>query len=335
MIAQIDFQTTEPVRTALAAVGRTEDLRFSPDNRLLVLAGFSRNRCLILRIHVELTAAGPRVAADDFMEVTSDSIGAVHGVDFIDDKTMAIANRDGLVAIIEVPSGELAGRSCQVDARRQVRGGLFSKLKSPGSVAVQHEPNGQVSLLVCNNYIHQVTRHVIDPRSRYRVRKNQILLKRGLNIPDGIALSHDGQWIAVSSHGTHDIKIFATSGPLGPDAEPVGILQNANYPHGLRFTPDDRHILVADAGAPLIHVYDQGGGWAGPRDPARSVVVLDDKTFLRGHTNIEEGGPKGLDIDRSNNVVAVTCEERALAFFSLASFTVNQHQASFATSTAP
>ncbi len=34
-----------------------------------------------------------------------------------------------------------------------------------------------------------------------------------------------------------------------------------------------------------------------------------------------EGGPKGLDIDRSGNVVAITCEEQALAFFALAALT--------------
>ncbi|TPL04421.1 hypothetical protein FJ938_16745 [Mesorhizobium sp. B2-4-14] len=57
----------------------------------------------------------------------------------------------------------------------------------------------------------------------------------------------------------------------------------------------------------------------GHRGPARSVAVLDEETFLRGRGNPEEGGPKGPDIDRSNSVVAITCEERTLAFFSLLS----------------
>jgi DNA-binding beta-propeller fold protein YncE len=143
-------------------------------------------------------------------------------------------------------------------------------------------------------------------------------LKQGLVIPDGIAISHDGRWIAVSSHGTHDVKIFDASATLGPKAQPAGILSRANYPHGLRFTQDDKHVLVADAGSPMLHVYAGEGGWTGYREPSRTVAVLDDETFARGSSNPEEGGPKGIDIDRSNTVVAVTCEEQALAFFSLA-----------------
>jgi DNA-binding beta-propeller fold protein YncE len=328
MIPQVDFSPSEPVRAVLSGIGRTEDLRFSPDNRLLAIAGYGRRRCLILRIQIELTTDGPRVAADDFMELTSDGIGEVHGLDFIDNQTLVVANRDGVVALVPLPPGELGGRQCHVKPTRYVRGSLVCRVRAPGSVAAMPGRNGDVHLLVCNNYVHRVTRHVLDSRSGYRVRRNHVLLERGLTIPDGLVVSHDGRWIAVSSHGTHDVKMFSTSAPLGRKAEPAGILRNANYPHGLRFTLDDRHILVADAGSPVILVYDREAGWDGARDPARSVAVLDDETFLRGRATPEEGGPKGLDIDRSNNVVAVTCHEQPLAFFSLASVTGVQQQES-------
>ena len=324
MIPQIDFTASNSIRAALSDIGRTEDVRFSPDGRLLTIAGYGLSHCLILRISVDATAAGPHVIASDFMEITSESIGEVHGLDFIDDRTLAIANRDGLVSIIQLPPGELAGRRCQVKAIREIWGGIFCRLKSPGSIAVKHETAGVVSLLVCNNYTHQVTRHVLAPRANFRVRKNNVLLKRSLNIPDGIAVSNDGQWIAVSSHGTGDVKMFQAS--AGPDTEPAGTLRNANYPHGLRFTSDDRFVVVADAGAPVLRVYERGSGWSGPHDPVRSVVVLDDETFERGRVNPEEGGPKGLDIDKSCSVVAITCEEQSLAFFSLASITDDREQ---------
>jgi DNA-binding beta-propeller fold protein YncE len=144
-------------------------------------------------------------------------------------------------------------------------------------------------------------------------------MARSLDIPDGIAVSHDERWIAVSNHNTHEVMLFDASASLGPWTEPAGILSDVDYPHGLRFTPDDKHLLVADAGAPLIHVYERGSGWAGAHGPIRSVTVLDDETFIRGRANPQEGGPKGLDIDRSGIVVAMTCEEQPLAFFSLAS----------------
>ncbi len=53
---QIDYDTTDEVRQAIARLGRTEDLAFSPDGRRLAIAGFARNRILV--IDVELPADG-------------------------------------------------------------------------------------------------------------------------------------------------------------------------------------------------------------------------------------------------------------------------------------
>lgn len=319
MLSRIDFAVTNAVGDALAAIGRTEDLRFSPDNRLLAIAGFTRRRCLILKIDIEPGAR--RIVISDFMELKSESMGEIHGLDFIDDRTFVVANRDGEVAVFAVPPGEPAGQLREIAPLRRIKGSRFCKLRTPGSVAVRREPLGRFSLLVCNNYRHRITRHVVHPRWGYRALWNQVLLEQSLNIPDGIALSHDGRWVAVSSHGTNDVKIYDMSSPLGRKTQPAGVLENANYPHGLRFTQDGGHILVADAGSPVVHVYAGDGGWSGRRAPSHSVAVMDEATFLRGRASLEEGGPKGLDIDRSNSVVAVTCEEQALAFYSLASIT--------------
>ncbi|GLQ82333.1 hypothetical protein GCM10007881_58560 [Mesorhizobium huakuii] len=319
MIAGINFRADAAVRAALSAIGRTEDLRFSPDNRLLAIAGYARKRLLVLRIDIEAGPDGPDVTIHDYMELTSDYMGEIHGLDFIDDRTLAIANRDGVVAIFSLPREEPAGQSRVISAIRRIKGRRPCKLNSPGSIAVRRESRGRISLLVCNNYTHLVTQHVINRWLGYRATSNQPLLKHGLDIPDGIAISGDGQWVAVSSHGTRDVKLYRMSASLGPDTEPAGVLQHAGYPHGLRFTGDDRHILVADAGSRMMHVYVGDSAWDGHRTPARSVIVLDEDTFVRGRASPEEGGPKGLDIDRSNSVVAVTCEEQTLAFFALPS----------------
>jgi hypothetical protein len=317
MLQQLELKASNAVRAVLSDIGRTEDVRFSLDNRRLVLAGYGLNHLLILRISVEASGARPLVIADDFMELTSEGIGSAHGVDFLDDRTLAVANRDGHVSILEIPAGELAGRHSHVEPVRELSGGMFCKLKSPGSIAARRDAGGRISLLVCNNYTHRVTQHVVDPAQGYRIRRNRVLMERSLDIPDGIAVSYDERWIAVSNHNTHEVLMFDAAAPLGPYTKPAGALSDVEYPHGLRFTPDDKYLLVADAGAPEIVVYERGDGWAGTREPRRVVTVLDDETFLRGRSNPQEGGPKGLDIDRSGKVVAMTCEEQPLAFFSL------------------
>lgn len=311
---QIRFEASAAAAAALADVGRSEDVRFSPGNGLLAIAGFARKSLLILRVRV---SPGPSVEIDDFMMLKSDAIGYVHGLDFIDDETLVVANRDGQMCILPIPGGEPAGRLCQVAPIRTIGRGLWFKLRSPGSVAVRPRAGGLVSLYVCQNYAHRVSHHLVAPRLGYAQLWGGVAMRQGLDIPDGIAISADGRWIAVSSHGTHDVKLYPAGGPFEAGGEPAGVLSGAGYPHGLRFTPDGRHLIVADAGSPVLHIYSSDGDWQGVRGPARTVQVLDEERFRTGHHSVEEGGPKGLDIDKGGQLVAVTCEDEPLAFFSL------------------
>jgi DNA-binding beta-propeller fold protein YncE len=316
---RVEFRPSVALKEKLSRLGRTEDVRFSPDNRLLAIAGYTRQVCLFIRFAIEVGPAGPIVTADDFMEVTSDGINQVHGLDFIDDRTLAVANRDNRVDIIRLPAGEPGGRQYHAPVLRHLKGSPLCRIRTPGSLAVGRMPFGQVALFVCNNYTHRVTRHVVAPSLGYLCWRNQVLLQRQLDIPDGIAISATGRWLAVSSHRTNDVKLYDASAPLGADVEPVGTLRQAGCPHGLRFAMDDQRIIVADAGGPFLNVYERGESWAGARDPARTVTVLDNETFLRGHTNPQEGGPKGLDIDKTGTILATTCEEDQLSFFTLGS----------------
>ena len=146
------------------------------------------------------------------------------------------------------------------------------------------------------------------------------LLARGLDIPDGVAHSPDGRWIAVSNHNEHCVRLYDTSRPLGPDAEPDARLLGVDYPHGLRFVENSRRILVADAGAPFVHVYTcPDGRWRGEQRHGCRLRVLDEDTFLQGRSNPQEGGPKGLDLDRSGRLMVITNEMVPLAFFDLRS----------------
>jgi hypothetical protein len=77
--------------------------------------------------------------------------------------------------------------------------------------------------------------------------------------------------------------------------------------------------VVADAGAPHVHVFAAPDGvWSGVRYPIRTLGVMDEDTFARGHHTAAEGGPKGLDLDARTGVLAVASELVPLAFFDLA-----------------
>src|SRR5262249_54887939 len=146
-------------------------------------------------------------------------------------------------------------------------------------------------------------------------------LSKWLEIPDGISISNDQHWIAVSNH-THNVLIYGYNSSLNVFSEPDGVLRCVHYPHGLRFTSDGRFILVADAAVPYVHIFAKNGSsWRGVHNPMISLRVMSDEDFLRGRRNPEEGGPKGIDVDNAMNIFAITCGNQPLAFFDLKAIT--------------
>ncbi len=189
-------------------------------------------------------------------------------------------------------------------------------LNTPGSVAVTRVKEDVGEVLICNNYGHTVTRHLLDRAAGGAIRNSEILLHKYLNIPDGVSVSPDRRWIAVSNHTTHNVLLYENSPALNSDAKPDGILRCVQYPHGLRFSADGRHLFVADAGAPYLHIYTQDSDqWRGVHHPVATMRIMDEAVFQRGRHNPEEGGPKGLDIDASSKILVVTSECQPLAFF--------------------
>jgi hypothetical protein len=105
---------------------------------------------------------------------------------------------------------------------------------------------------------------------------------------------------------------------LNEHSSPDGVLRGVHFPHGLRFSADGRYIFVADAGAPFVHVYSNDGkGWHGTRMPAASIRMMDEQAFRAGRKNSQEGGPKGIDIDKSMTVLATTSEQQPLLFLDM------------------
>ncbi len=174
---------------------------------------------------------------------------------------------------------------------------------------------------MCNNRGDSVTRHVLDVTGSATpaVTANDVLVSQSLAFPNGIDVSPDGTWIAVSNHARRRVMLYERSPLLNEHSEPDGILRGPANPHGVRFSADGATLFVADAETPFVHVYSRDGdSWAGVQcHPAQFVRVIDDDVFQR-ERSVGEGGPKGIDLDRRGCVLVVTCESRPLAFFDVA-----------------
>ena len=66
---------TPPVQATLAQLGRTEDVRFSPDNRRLALAGYGEDTCLLLDIRIDASHPDGAIAITGFTKLISDDPG--------------------------------------------------------------------------------------------------------------------------------------------------------------------------------------------------------------------------------------------------------------------
>ena len=94
------------------------------------------------------------------------------------------------------------------------------------------------------------------------------------------------------------------------------MLRGTSYPHGLRFTRSGDLLAVADAGSPFVHLHRRGvQGWSVADFPSAAIQVLSWEEFASGNARPDEGGPKGLDLDPMERVMAVTCEGAPLRWF--------------------
>ncbi|HZP87462.1 MAG TPA: hypothetical protein VFB54_11635 [Burkholderiales bacterium] len=310
---RIGFTASEGAMDILRHVGRTEDVKFSPGDRRIAIAGFGKNRVIVLEVEV---GRGRTVHIEGVLEISSPDLHRPHGVSFIDEQTLVVANRGKDAPIFALPPRSSGERKVTLSSVCTLRNDDMDRLNWPGSVAVSPLGGDLYELLICNNYVHYVTRHVIEKNAMITRHSSELLLQRRLSVPDGVSLDRARRWIAISNHDTHAVFLYENTPQLGPSSRPDGILRNLNYPHGVRFTPDGENILVADAGSPYVNVYARRGKtWHGVRHPVSTFRVLDEERYLRGRYHPTEGGPKGIDIDADARVLVTTCTEQGLAFF--------------------
>ena len=316
VVPQLQIIMSAGAREVMDRLGRTEDLRFSPDGERLAILGFHSNMCGLFSLALDRSAPLPVLYMDGGLELRSATMKSPHGVDFLDDDKVVVASRGGKVDIFRLPAASVSGPGSALTPLRLItRASPFQSLGMPGSVWVTRRNDLAAQLLVCDNIKHSISSHTVIAGATC-VLPGRVLLQQRLQIPDGVTVSPDGRWMAVSNHASHEIFFYDRSRRLGPDSEPHGIARGGDYPHGLRFSPDGSSLYVADAGQPFVLRFSAPeGDWAGDRRESGKIRVMDEETFLMGRYNPQEGGPKGLELDPGGEVLLVTSDYQRLAAF--------------------
>jgi len=314
---QIDYRASQSATDVIAAIGRTEDIKFSPRNNLLAVAGYAKNKIAVFNIDIDITD-GTKITLADAFELYSEQLKEPHGLDFLDEETIIVTNRSGNAIFLKLPTDEKLKNRFNLTPLEVIRSDAVGLLHGPGSASISRIDRKLHEALICSNYGNYVTRHQVDLSAGCSVKSNEVLLKKWLAIPDGVCISRDRHWIAISNQKMRGVFLYEYTSSLGALSEPDGILRYVFSPHGVRFTSDGEFIVVADGGAPYVHIYSKSrSSWRGAHTPLTSLRVMEDEEYLRLRSNPHEGGPKGIDVDNAMNVLAVTCESRPLVFFDL------------------
>lgn len=312
--SRLNFSASDAVSTALKRIGRTEDVKFSQDGKRLAICDYSNNRLMILDIESQKRG----IKIKDYLEVSSEALKLPHGVCWIDESTLVVANRIGLVCVFQLPKTKPINRQVTLAPLASLSKADLPLLKKPGSVTATKLSKNLYEILVCSFPTHLVSRHVLSTGDGFRFSEHSIFLKGDVITPDGVVRSASGRLAAVSNHRGHHVSVFDTAAEFNSASLPIAKLEGPSFPHGLQFSKDEKFILVADAGQPFVHFfYNDGKGWSGTLQPVASLRILDDAAFMRGHVNNADGGSKGIGLDPANKILAVTCQEEPFAFYNV------------------
>lgn len=320
---RIAYEASSSTRDVISTIGRTEDIKLSPDGTRLAVADFQNNAIFLFSIRIDRVPPTPQISILQHSRISSGSLNRPHGLAFLGADHLIVCNRASDVVLFRLPSDSHDWTEGNLDPLATINGAgmLLAKVKSPGSVACYQVADNSYRILVCNNHWNFVSSHLITIANSVKVRHHGTLLEAGLKIPDGICCSPDQAWIAVSNHAHGEVLVYENTPDLDRHTRPTAVLRGLVCPHGVRFSRDGQRMFVADAASQYLHVFESANGrWQGAQDPSRSIRVLDDDAFYTGRYDSREGGIKGIDIDTFDTVLVTTRTDDTVAFYALAAF---------------
>ena len=228
-----------------------------------------------------------------------------HDVDFSPDgRLLAVADRHSMVLIFarrDIDGGYGPEPACEI------AGETSGLTYTDGAAFVP--PDGAI-LAACNLASNKITfyRRISSNAPRYENTPFYVLQGDGINEPDGLAFSNDGEYLAVANHGNHSVAIFrqrrhADQSDFAFDLDSIIADTTVRFSHSVAFTPRYNHLLLTNAGANYANIYrcqvqnDADVTWTDR--PSQQLLVGDDEQFANVNTcNRMEGGPKGVALDR-------------------------------------
>jgi len=301
---------------------RSEDVRFSPSGNRLIVAT-TENKLLLFQVDVASVPINVKLLT----ALTSNDLDSPHGVDWINEDTIVVANRRAGLALFQVPKCDTWVSETSIQALsthqsswfgaagelREVNGRMV--MTGPGSSRIS-----QGYVYVGCNYKGTVTRHDFNNMAAFS--QGELVAKENIKIPDSSAVSPNGIFLVVSDHENGRLLVFrlGDSFPCGEISDPCLI-----HPHGVVFDCSGSLLICADAGSRNLFLFHSpSGDWSSKISKAATCVeALEIGIFDRVRQETPkrfrnlEGGYKGVDIIYNGKVIVTTCRGQTVQFFAI------------------
>ena len=302
---------------------RTEDVKFSPSGRLLAIAS---SKTIIL---LQIDPAQTPIKVLQTMTFDYPGMTFVHGIDFISDALMVIADRQAWVTFHEIPAPEAWEPKMVLPTVHEMGSAWFGEKGllrpttnrmvrcGPGSIRVA---GGTFYVATINQ--NTVTRHAYElSEGGITTGEAELVAHDAIEIPDGIALTRTGDLLAVSNSAFSKIFVYNTA---TRNLQCVLRDPRMNNAHGLCFDASGSTLYAVDAGQPFVYGFHSRDGWkTSVHGAACMFSAFEQQNFalakqgIPPQTQTIEGGLKGIDIDPTGRILAVTARRQTLRFFDI------------------
>ena len=151
---EVKYNTSAKIKNILESIGRTEDIKFSPDNKRFAILEYLENKIHLLGIDIDRNVSPPEISITTYSLIKSSNLKNPHGICFLGNDHIIVCNRFGDVSIFKIPYHVDETNEFDIKAERIIsgKGYITAKVKTPGSVDCYQISDKSYRIFICNNY---------------------------------------------------------------------------------------------------------------------------------------------------------------------------------------
>ncbi len=111
---RIEYKASSEIRDVISRIGRTEDIKLSPDNKRLAVVDYFNNKIFLFSIRIDSTSATPRITIFDYSIISSASLCNPHGVAFLGNDHIVVCSRFRNVDVFRLPPAGSEWHECNL-----------------------------------------------------------------------------------------------------------------------------------------------------------------------------------------------------------------------------